>query len=197
MTDLSILLENPKQSAIKLFPELNEVSGIQDFQHPDKERIYRYMLLAYHPESPLIKKYTSVSQRKDKAAHYAGFDITKPKDSRLLQILYDFSEESFLALVHNFLIYINNRTWSMIVLNENTFREYQMQLLTPLVAAGDKNALGAAALKETLLKQIDEIDNRLEGYYHRLYMGDKDLMKEGTKRKGISPEMIAGNVQET
>jgi len=200
MIDFSPLTtgSKPKKDIIELYPFLEEIQAVADFdieyEGDDRDKMLHYMLLAYHPDSPMIKKYTSVSQRKERSIYYSGWNLSRDIEARKVENLIDLSDETFLSLVHGFLTHINNRTWAMIVLNETTFTEYQKQLLTPLLAAGDKNALQAAALKETLLKQIDEIDKRLIGYYDRLYMGDNVLVKEGTKRKGVSPEMIASNV---
>lgn len=198
MIDFDPLLSKPKKPILELYPFLMEVQDMATFEHPDKDKVLHYMLLAYHPKSPMIEKYTFVAQRKEKAAEYAGFKIT-PRDTRIRDILFDHSDEKFVSILHQFLIFVNNRLWSMIVANEYTFLEYQQKLITPLsIEVGkDKDALTAATIKGKLMEDMDKINSRLETYYQRFYMGDEKLIIAGTKKKRrITPESFANNVSQ-
>lgn len=193
MIDFTPLLSKPKKPIQELYPFLDDVEGIYEFEHHDRERVLHYMLLAYHPDSPMIERFTSVSQRKEKSAEYAGY-TSSDKDGRIKDMLIDHSDPEFLKILHNFLVFINNRVWSMIVSNETTFAEYQLKLITPLAYDGkDKDMLTAATIKGKLMEQMDEINKRLDTYYQRFYMGDEKLVIVGTKKKGITPESIARN----
>jgi len=197
MIDFTPLLSKLDKPIFEVYPFLLEVKGMPLFNHNDRDRILHYMLLAYHPNSPMIEKYTSVTQRKEKSAEYAGFRVTSPRDQRLKEILFDHSDESFLNILHNFLIFVNNRTWSLIVSNETTFQEYQLKLITPLEMGVEKDVLNAATIKSKLMDEMHKIDERLDTYYHKLYMGDEKLITEGTTRKSITPESVASNVHKT
>lgn len=96
-----------------------------------------------------------------------------------------------IVLIDDFLRFVNNRIWSMIVSNEETFYEYQRKLLRNVEADRDKDLLQALQIKGKIMEDLDNINARLEKYYLKMYAGDEDLVKTITARGSISPETLA------
>jgi len=196
MIDFSPLEARSKKTALELYPFLMDIDGVDEFRHPDKDAVLKYMLLAYHPKSFMVERYTEVNKRKEEAALLAGLSKSRPKDERLMEMLFEHTLEDFVKVLNAFLIHVNSRLWSMVTANEYVFWEYQEKLISPLsIEIGkDKDALTAAGIKGKLMEEMEKINDRLDRFYHRLYMDDTKLITRSTKKKGITLESIAGGV---
>ncbi len=94
-------------------------------------------------------------------------------------------------MVNEFLRKQNNRIWSMIVSNEQTFFEYQTKLLSPVEGERDKDILQALQIKSKIMDDLNTINDRLDSYYMKLYGEDQELLKVIKADKRLTPEFIA------
>ena len=85
-------------------------------------------------------------------------------------------------MVDEFLRKQNNRIWSMIVSNEQTFFEYQTKLLSPVEGERDKDILQALQIKSKIMDDLNTINDRLDSYYMKLYGEDQELLKNYKSR---------------
>jgi hypothetical protein len=172
---------------IKKIPALKALGKLSAYDGKDSNKVIKYMMYMYDNQSPLLTLFPDIMQRKKEAAELAGIE-----DEKLLTELYSFKDAKFLAMVHEFLVHQNNRIWSMIVVSEQTFYEYQQKLLKPVTDAdGDKNLLQATQIKSKLMEDCDTINQRLEGYYRKFYGEDDELVKKTDGFRRYTPEDIA------
>lgn len=82
----------------------------------------------------------------------------------------------------------------MIVSNEETFYEYASRMMLPIKTGtkGEKDELSAVAIKSKLSADMDEINDRLDKYYVKLY-DDVDL-KNTLLKPRITPESMSSGV---
>ena len=97
----------------------------------------------------------------------------------------------YVEMVDEFLKKQNNRVWSMIVSNEQTFFEYQTKLLRPVDGDKDKDILQALQIKSKIMDDLNTINERLETYYMKLYGEDDVLLTTIKADKRLTPEFIA------
>ncbi len=160
------------------YPELSRMK-VDDAQ-------VRYIALLYDQGTPLRGRIADIDLRKKEAATIAGIKPVEKIGGEFLD-----------AVVH-FLRVSNNRLWTMIVTNEETFYEYATRTMDPVSAddeVRDKDILQAANVKTRLLADMHDIDERLSGYYRRL-TGDDDKMADAVRVKRISPESIAKSARD-
>jgi hypothetical protein len=181
-----------KKGVLETFPDLKiAIPSLARYTGPHLDKLVRYALFMYDAGSALISRYPDLQMRKENAADLAGFDADKDGEW-LSENVYQFDNPEILDIVHELLQYQNNRLWSLIVSNENTFSEYNKMILDPIkknTEDGAKDPLQAMQLKGKLMADIDLINQRLETYYSKFY-GDDLLMKKDTIKR-LTPETIA------
>lgn len=187
-SDFDKMFFNPykvKGSLKKKYPKLKM---FKTFQGSD-EKLIKYVLYVYDYNTPLKEYYPDLKIRKEEAARLAGYDLDKEKD--FLYEIFFFTNLKLLEMVDEFLKKQNNRVWSMIVSNEQTFFEYQTKLLRPVDGDKDKDILQALQIKSKIMDDLNTINERLETYYMKLYGEDDVLLTTIKADKRLTPEFIA------
>lgn len=172
-------------SLLKKYPKLKM---FKSFLSADNKLI-KYVLLMYDANTPLKEQFPDLNIRKEQAALLCGYDLIK--DESLLSTIFFFENEKVTKMVDEFLRKQNNRVWSMIVSNEQTFFEYQTKLLRPVDGDKDKDILQALQIKSKIMDDLNNINDRLEAYYMKLYGEDQELLKTIKADKRLTPEFIA------
>ena len=160
----------------------------KSFQKAENQMI-KYVLYMYDQNTPLKEQFPDLKVRKEQAAILSGYDLAE--DSELLQQMFFFLSEKLIIMVDEFLRKQNNRIWSMIVSNEQTFFEYQTKLLSPVEGDRDKDILQALQIKSKIMDDLNTINDRLDSYYMKLYGEDQQLLKVIKADKRLTPEFIA------
>lgn len=158
----------------------------QSFKNSE-DRFIKYVLFLYDANTPLKEHYPDLKIRKEQAALMSGFKL----EDELLQSIFFFTDSKILVMVDEFLKKQNNRVWSMIVSNEQTFFEYQTKLLRPVDGDKDKDILQALQIKSKIMDDLNTINDRLESYYMKLYGEDDILLNKIKADKRLTPEFIA------
>ena len=186
--DFSNMIFNPfkvKGSLQKKYPKL---TMFKSFQKAENQMI-KYVLYMYDQNTPLKEQFPDLKVRKEQAAILSGYDLAE--DSELLQQMSFFLSEKLIIMVDEFFRKQNNRIWSMIVSNEQTFFEYQTKLLSPVEGDRDKDILQALQIKSKIMDDLNTINDRLDSYYMKLYGEDQQLLKVIKADKRLTPEFIA------
>lgn len=164
---------------------------IKMFKSFDKapETLIKYVLYMYDQNTPLKEQFPELKIRKEQAAVLSGYNLVK--DNEVLNDMFFFRNEKLISMADEFLRKQNNRIWSMIVSNEQTFFEYQTKLLRPVDGDRDKDILQALQIKSKIMDDLNTINDRLESYYMKLYGEDQELLKTIKADKRLTPEFIA------
>jgi hypothetical protein len=179
----------PTDDILKKVPAMNVVCQFGNYRSPEINKVIRYCCFMYDSGTPFTSMFPDILQRKQEVATYSGFESI---DSQIVKDIFSFTDIAFLDMVHAFLVYQNNRVWSMIVSSEQTFFEYQQKLLRPVTDAdGDKNLLQATQIKSKLMQDCDDINQRLENYYRKFYGDDEVLADKSEGFRRYTPEDIA------
>ena len=152
-----------------------------------EDKLIKYVLYIYDVNTPLKEHFPDLKIRKEQAALLSGYDL---KDETLNSIFF-FTNSKVLSMVDEFLKKQNNRVWSMIVSNEQTFFEYQTKLLRPVDGDRDKDILQALQIKSKIMDDLNTINERLDSYYMKLYGEDETLLNKIKSDKRLTPEYIA------
>lgn len=186
--DFDKMIFNPfgvKRPLKKAFPKMKM---FKSFEVADDQMI-AYVLYMYDQNTPLKEQFPDLKIRKEQAAVLSGYNLKK--DGEFLHDLFFFVSEKLVEMVDEFLRKQNNRIWSMIVSNEQTFFEYQTKLLSPVEGDRDKDILQALQIKSKIMDDLNTINDRLDSYYMKLYGEDQELLKVIKADKRLTPEFIA------
>jgi len=157
-------------------------------------RVLKYVLVLYDPNSPFILQHRDIKMRKQMAAQFAGFDIVMESDQ--LSDMYSLKDDMTREVVVRFLKkFAFPREWFMICANEETFYEYGERLMEPIGKSlkGDKDEMGAIAVKSKLSQDMEIINERIEKGYKRMFGDDSEIDIPGVTGR-TSAESMAGGV---
>lgn len=186
--DFNKMIFNPfkvKGSLKKKYPKMKMFSSFKSAE----DQMIAYVLYMYDQNTPMKEQFPDLKIRKEQAAILSGFDLVK--DNEKLHDIFFFQSSKLVDMVDEFLRKQNNRIWSMIVSNEQTFFEYQTKLLSPVEGDRDKDILQALQIKSKIMDDLNTINDRLDSYYMKLYGEDQELLKVIKADKRLTPEFIA------
>lgn len=186
--DFDKMIFNPfkvKRPLKKVFPKMKMFKSFE----PADDQMIAYVLYMYDQNTPLKEQFPDLKIRKEQAANLSGYSLSE--DDKFLHDLFFFVSERLVQMVDEFLRKQNNRIWSMIVSNEQTFFEYQTKLLSPVEGDRDKDILQALQIKSKIMDDLNTINDRLDSYYMKLYGEDQELLKVIKADKRLTPEFIA------
>ena len=186
--DFKKMIFNPfkvKGSLKKKYPKMKMFSSFQSAE----DQMIAYVLYMYDQNTPMKEQFPDLKIRKEQAAILSGYDLVK--DNEKLHEMFFFQSSKIIDMVDEFLRKQNNRIWSMIVSNEQTFFEYQKKLLSPVEGDRDKDILQALQIKSKIMDDLNTINDRLDSYYMKLYGEDQELLKIIKADKRLTPEFIA------
>lgn len=183
-------IHKEKGDVLKKVPRLGLLKSFGEYKGLYKNEIVKYVCYLYDPQSPLKEFFPDIKRRKEQAIILAGLDPDKQQFKDIVEGLLHLKNDGVIMMIDELLRFVNNRVWSMIVSNEEAFYEYQRKLLKNIEAERDKDLLQALQIKGKIMEDLDNINQRLEKYYLKLYAGDEDLVKTITSRQSISPETL-------
>jgi hypothetical protein len=195
--DFNRCFYNPlAKNLFSTYPRLNELLP-KEFDEEDpltteNERLVRYILALYDPQSPIIKEYPDLTSRKMAAADIAGYHAEKERE--LLDKVFACDSEYMVAIIVSFLKNIvQSRLWASIQADEQTFWEFVGRMMLPIAKDNkDKDMVSAVAMKTKLSEDKESIVTQLEKNWQRFFADDDNLKKKVEKKNNWSPESMAG-----
>lgn len=160
------------------YPLLQEI--VASLDNPPEitwHQYFRYLSLCYDPDSPLMKKYNDMQTRKRFAA---------------LNVQYEGEHYPEIAIMFIHKV-IKSRKHRALLSNEFVFDEYCLRVNTPITALDEDKMLKAVELKNKMLQQMSEIDERIDSQRRQLYNDDTEL--EEVKEMVYTAENIAKHVK--
>jgi hypothetical protein len=183
------------EDLVSKFDVFQQYKEFTDCPKASRNKVIKYVVFAYDPGSPFVMDSVSdLKKRKEAAAEAAGFLRTPTTGlfDELVKEIMELKNEETNAMIFKFLQIINNRTWTLIVTNEQIFDEYTALLMEPVKstsATEDKKVLEAANIKSKLREECKVIADDLKKLYKEFF-GDNDDLKDKIVAKPIKPETV-------
>ena len=137
---------------------------------------YAYIKLIYSPDSPIVRDFPDLAERKAQAAKRTGCDGVF------------FHKEAA-----KYIISLNNMLWTEIVSNETAFEEYTLRVNKPLSDELDEDKLlKAVTVKSTMLTQMGDIRKRITTLRNEMFHSDEELVETHRSIKDFTAEAVAG-----
>lgn len=188
------------EEMLTAYPKLNDIVSDDWWDDIYLDKLLRYIVMVYDPESPLIKGEKDLNYRKDVA-----LDLAMVEDDEIRQqfVTCSYPQEQGeegappyqVGVIIKYLMrYPKSKEWASIVATENCFWESISKLMEPISGKDSKAELEAVEKKAKIKDEIDKDIKRLDAYYKAFYGGDRDLEEQIKKRK-TSPESYAGLIK--
>lgn len=178
------------EDCLDKFPDLEERWGeefqlrnIMVLQNLSNDQLVRYLIYAYHKQSPFVRKITDVKHRKNQALIQAGFDFKNgiPED---IQAVMNGENETVADMILKFLMGENSMKFSALMMQMDAYYRYNFQL-----------AYGNVSNIKSHNAAIRELDESIEQLSQEVFSGDTELNNfvAGAKLRGmiITPEQFA------
>ncbi len=166
---------------ITTYPRLKEILPKGSFVKDVNKQI-QYMAWVYDYNSPAVKEFSDITRRKEWAKATVGL-TEKPNFELML---------NFVSTV------INSRVWTLICSLEATFEEYAERVnkrIEDQDSGKELDVLKAVEIKNKLINQMDDMINKIEALYNKLFAGDQDAVDEFDEAKKFRPEYIAAQMK--
>lgn len=179
------------QLCIDKYPELAQrMEGVAEFhkhlnflENITNDQILRYIVYAYHKNSPFVRKITDVKHRKNQALIQAGYSFANgiPED---VQSVLDTTNEKVADMTLKFLIGENSMKFSALMMQMDAYYKYNYQL-----------AYGTVTNIKSHTAAIHDLEESIEQLSHDVFSGDAELNNfvQGAKQRGfiLTPEQHA------
>lgn len=166
---------------IASYPRLNDILPKTGFIKDINKQI-QYMAWVYDYNSPAVKEFSDITRRKEWAKQTV-----------------ELTEKPNFELMLNFTRYvINSRVWTLICSLEATFEEYAERVnkrIEDQDGGKEIDILKAVEIKNKLINQMDEMINKIEALYNKLFSGDTDVIDEYDESRKFTPEYIAAQMK--
>jgi len=176
-----MVIDPNTQDMITAYPRLNDILPKGSYVK-DLNKQIQYMAWVYDYNSPAVKEFSDITRRKEWAKQTVGL-----------------TEKPNFELMLNFTRYvINSRVWTLICSLEATFEEYAERVnkrIEDQDSGKELDVLKAVEIKNKLINQMDEMINKIEALYNKLFSGDTDAMDEFDESRKFTPEYIAAQMK--
>lgn len=190
------LIHNASQG--KLFQVLGGEEGIMgaEFQSEmNLARQIRYVLYLYDKNSPLWQTDPDIVQRKNKAAHLAGWNVSDESIVIQLSPFFRLKDPFLTHSVTKFIRYQNSTPLQALITNEQVLFEMTHVMMESLDKFNDdKQKVDHFKTKTTLLQEQDKIINLIEKYKLEIWKGDEAAYEATMENEfgiAVTPEQIA------
>lgn len=185
--NISLLKEG--EDPVHHFEDLKRLESFKNYKKKDRPELVRYILLMYDKNSPFVRNFSSYEKRQVETAAFVGYPADKKK--LVNERLFELKDEDVINMIIDFCKLMADLKWTALISNLQTFYQYQKAIYEEVVdVKGDTDKLKAAEIKSKLLKECDQIIERVEQYEKDIFIGDNNLMDLAKPRR-ISPELLA------
>jgi len=179
---------------LEVFPRLSKYEEFHvELEH--KEKVIKYILLAYDPGSPYYRL-ESIPQRKANAAVAAGFKMKSDAFDPKVVEMFECKITPINLMIIRFCRIFGDRTYTLMVAGNEAFSDAIIHLLTP--SKGD-DAIADTEKKQKIFDKARATANQLDDMATKFLVGDntKPLVKtlytlvEHDGKIKLSPEDFA------
>lgn len=166
-------------------PQLKNIPAFKKAKSPEADQMIKYTIYCYDKKSPVFKMFKDIESRKKQAAKLAGISINKTNTNNYFNL----KKKELLNMVHEFLIYQNNRKYSLYISSQEMFYELQYQIVKRLEGESEKDLMASLEKKSKISQTLDELLGRIEKYEADLF--DHDNKENVSKLKNnsiVTPE---------
>lgn len=184
--DWRIDLCKPEIVVIEEYDELYQrfrkfaLDSVKVFHDITNDQLVRFIVYAYHKNSPFVRKITEPKHRKNQALLQAGVDLKLEEVQEIIAC----ENEKVAEMIYAFLSGENSLKFSTLMMQTDAY--YKMNY---------KLAYGEAAINKNTIEAIKSLEQNIENMAHDVFHGERDLVNFA---KGIidrnlilSPEMNA------
>jgi hypothetical protein len=197
---ISVHKMDESQDIIEGSSVLMEYEAYRKFKSKFSNQVIKYIVYLYDKNSPLIRDYRDLAERKDAALILAGF--TRQHTGQWSKTVRDMKELKNDVVLELILIYMDvqhHMKMDMIHVFEQMFLEYREHLLRPVTitnnqgAKEQKDMLAAVDQKKKLREECMAIKKDLDILYEEVYGDNEDLLSNEIQMelRRSTPETVA------
>lgn len=176
------------QKVLEVFPDLERIESWKTFKSPNKEKVFKYIIMLYSKESPLNRARPAIKleDRKERSAIEAGFKKnSKGEFTESVTNIFYLSDKKVLSMILDYLKFMDDTLWAIKVNIEQNMWENFKILMTPIDMEKDTDTIKAADLKEKLRNQIRSMKSELATVEKELFI-DQEVMDDIKQRRKAS-----------
>lgn len=144
--------------------QFRESEIVRDFNHPDKEKILKYIETMYSEKSD-INEITDLGARKKESCRRAGID----SESELGQTLIYLEDDLINDLIFHFLSGQNSSRYSQLCADQQLLWEMQREILKPIDGDDLDARLKAVEYKDKISVRCNSLLARINQGYSEVY----------------------------
>lgn len=178
------------QALFPLMDEDNEDAVVFTAEVP-REKLLKYILCMYDPESPLLKE-PSLEIRKIQAAQIAGYDLEGDSDW-LEKEVFSCKNAVVITVLVRYLMLRKSREFAGIMADEQTYWEFVKRLMEPIGKADkERDEIASLDIKTKLSEAKEVLNQRLTNNWKKFFNDDDAAAKQATQVNVWTPEAAAG-----
>lgn len=155
------------------------------------DMVMEYIYLYYNKNSHFVARYKDIVRRRKEVISKCFKNNKGTKLKEFEDIVLKFTSSDYLFFVVEYCKAQNSRVWTMIVCNEHVFGECTELLLRPIQEEVGNDILKGEELKSRLMKDMQDINDRLVLFYSLLFPDTEGIDMAGLDSGRITPEKIA------
>lgn len=177
------------EDCLEKYPDLAErldgfnLQSLKVLETITNEQLVRYIIYAYHKNSPFVRKITDVKHRKNQALMQAGYNFKDGITEDAQEVL-NSTNEKVSDITLRFLMGENSMKFSALMMQMDAYYKYNYEL-----------AYGKVTNIKSHTAAIHELEDSIENLSHDVFSGDAELNNfvAGAKLRGLilSPEQNA------
>lgn len=175
---------SPKESVLKLFPELSRIPEFKKGIGVEKDKAVRFIIYMFDPQSPLSTADNAQGQCTYKALELSGFALEEKGYHQGIEDMVEFKDENFVAMVIAFLRSFYSIEWSNFKVQERIYYDLVKQAFKdPSKTDSNKMSQAVTNLGKSRVEFLKNSNNKrlIELVYQQAYRENLE----------ISPELIA------
>lgn len=190
---------------LTVYEDLLEIIKPQWENDPNLDKIIRYIIIAYDPESPVCKTENEFNVRRAEAVRLADFD--EGPDFHLLLYKHEYvymgienmggfeEQKQFQYLPQLITGYLKrfarSKEHAAILATEFAYWESIMKMFDPISGKNSKEELESVQKKNIIVESIPKYLESIRSFYRDFYSGDIDLADEAELSVNYSAESVA------
>lgn len=193
------------QKMLAVYPDLCEIIDPAWTEDPNLDKLLRYVIMVYDPESPVYKNESETNKRKEYAVELCGFDI---EDSEFIQSIfkneYCFVEQTgegllMFAKAHVYLPKLTtsylkrfpkSKEHAAMCALEFHYWEIIFKMFEPISGKNSKEELESVQKKDLISDRLGHVLKNINTLYKDFFAGDEELAEVVERQVQFNPESI-------